>query len=60
MKTDEPILDIYFKRRHRKGIEIRVIRIEYLPTPEAEQRLEKALGILLQHKRVPAYGEGND
>lgn len=53
MKRDQPILDIYFKRRHRKGIEVRVVRIEYLPTPEAEQRFEKALAILLyQDKRV--------
>ena len=49
MKRDEPILDVYFKRRRRKGIEIRVVKIEYLPTPEAEQRLEKAMSILLQH-----------
>ena len=45
--SKEECIDIRFKRRHRKGEAIRVVEITFVPSTDAEQRLRRALDLLL-------------
>ena len=45
--SKEENIDIRFKRRHRKGEAIRVVEITFVPGTDAEQRLHRALDLLL-------------
>lgn len=46
-KGDNPIIDFHFKNRRKDGRQLRVVEIIFLPTPDADERMQRALDILL-------------
>jgi len=57
--SKEENIDIRSKRRHRKGEAIRVVEITFVPSTDAEQRLRRALDLLLSkslHKEAKSEG----
>lgn len=62
-KRDQPIIDFHFKSRKKDDQHLRVVEIVFLPTPDADDRMQRALDILLGpviHEKADAEINGED